>query len=219
MEFKLKEYHRNIPEKELIEDLQRVSKMLNQNTVSVSQYMQYGKYDYGTYKKRFSSWQDALIKSELKLHNLNNIKTTDEELMKNIEEVWIKLGKQPSVSDLQKNISKYSIRPYLRRFGTWMNSLRYFIEYINNYNEEFDFSTNNVEKSHTTNRNINLRLRFLVMKRDNFKCSICGRSPANTPNLELHIDHIKPWSKGGETIIDNLQTLCSDCNLGKSDLI
>ena len=77
MEFKLKEYHRNIPEKELIEDLQRVSKMLNQNTVSVSQYMQYGKYDYGTYKKRFSSWQDALIKSELKLHNLNNIKTTD----------------------------------------------------------------------------------------------------------------------------------------------
>ena len=72
--------------------------------------------------------------------------------------------------------------------------------------------------THKTSRDINLRLRFLVMKRDNFKCCICGRSPATTPGLELHIDHIKPWSKGGETVINNLQTLCQDCNLGKSNL-
>ena len=71
---------------------------------------------------------------------------------------------------------------------------------------------------HKTKRDINLRLRFLVMKRDDFKCCMCGRSPATTPGLELHIDHIVPWSKGGETVIGNLQTLCSDCNLGKSDL-
>ncbi len=71
---------------------------------------------------------------------------------------------------------------------------------------------------HKTKRDINLRMRFLVMKRDNFKCCMCGRSPATTPGLELHIDHIKPWSKGGETVIDNLQTLCSDCNLGKSNI-
>ena len=73
-------------------------------------------------------------------------------------------------------------------------------------------------KTRRTKRDINLRLRFLVMKRDNFKCCMCGRSPATTPNLELHIDHIKPWSKGGETVIENLQTLCADCNLGKSNL-
>jgi len=34
----------------------------------------------------------------------------------------------------------------------------------------------------------------------------------------LHIDHVTPWSKGGETEMDNLQTLCEPCNLGKSDL-
>ena len=56
------------------------------------------------------------------------------------------------------------------------------------------------------------------MKRDNFKCCMCGRSPSTTIGLELHIDHIIPWSMGGETVIDNLQTLCSDCNLGKSNL-
>ena len=74
-------------------------------------------------------------------------------------------------------------------------------------------------KTHTTSRNVNARLRFRVMQRDNFKCCMCGASPAKDPSVELHIDHIIPWSKGGETTIDNLQTLCSKCNLGKSDLL
>ncbi|WP_343324290.1 HNH endonuclease signature motif containing protein [Streptococcus sp. Marseille-P8640] len=38
-------------------------------------------------------------------------------------------------------------------------------------------------------------------------------------NVVLHVDHIIPWSKGGETVLGNLQTLCSKCNLGKSDLL
>ncbi|MBY0462653.1 MAG: HNH endonuclease [Alphaproteobacteria bacterium] len=33
------------------------------------------------------------------------------------------------------------------------------------------------------------------------------------------MDHITPWSKGGETLIENFQTLCSVCNIGKSDEI
>lgn len=45
-------------------------------------------------------------------------------------------------------------------------------------------------------RDVNLRLRFKVMQRDNFKCCICGKSPATNPDIELHIDHIVPWSKG-----------------------
>lgn len=70
-------------------------------------------------------------------------------------------------------------------------------------------------KSHRTSRNINARLRYKVLLRDNFKCCACGASPAKDPSVELHIDHIVPWSKGGETVIENLQTLCSKCNLGK----
>ena len=76
-----------------------------------------------------------------------------------------------------------------------------------------------LENIHRTSRNINTRLRFKVMKRDNFKCCACGASPAKDPTIELHVDHIIPWSKGGETEIDNLQTLCSKCNLGKSNLV
>ncbi|MBQ1207602.1 MAG: HNH endonuclease [Lachnospiraceae bacterium] len=66
-------------------------------------------------------------------------------------------------------------------------------------------------------RTISDKLRYQVLKRDNFKCCACGASPAKDPNIELHIDHILPWSKGGETKPDNLQTLCSRCNLGKSN--
>ena len=73
------------------------------------------------------------------------------------------------------------------------------------------------KKQHRTSRQIGAGLRYQVLKRDNYKCCICGASPAKDPSIELHIDHIIPWSKGGETVIDNLQTLCSRCNLGKSD--
>ena len=78
--------------------------------------------------------------------------------------------------------------------------------------------TGSLSSKHRTPRDPNLKIRFQVLNRDSFKCCMCGRSPANTPGLELHIDHIIPWAKGGETTIENLQTLCSDCNLGKSDM-
>lgn len=66
-------------------------------------------------------------------------------------------------------------------------------------------------------RNISDKLRYQVLKRDNFRCCACGASPAKDASVELHIDHIVPWSKGGENTVENLQTLCSKCNLGKSN--
>lgn len=75
----------------------------------------------------------------------------------------------------------------------------------------------NTSDNNKTSRVISDKLRYQVLKRDNFKCCACGASPAKDVSVELHIDHIIPWSKGGETKIDNLQTLCSKCNLGKGD--
>ncbi len=59
-------------------------------------------------------------------------------------------------------------------------------------------------------------LRYDILKRDNFKCVICGRTPKKD-GVTLHVDHIIPVSKGGKTEPENLRTLCSICNLGKSD--
>ena len=62
-----------------------------------------------------------------------------------------------------------------------------------------------------------LRLRFRVLARDGFRCRVCGRSPAVEAGVLLHVDHIIAWSAGGSSTLDNLQTLCDRCNLGKAD--
>lgn len=60
-------------------------------------------------------------------------------------------------------------------------------------------------------------LRKEVFKRDNYTCKECGAKKSE--GATLHIDHIIPISKGGTDELDNLQTLCSDCNLNKSNII
>lgn len=57
-------------------------------------------------------------------------------------------------------------------------------------------------------------LRYDILKRDGFKCQICGYSQED--GIKLHVDHILPVAKGGKTIKRNLRTLCENCNLGKS---
>jgi hypothetical protein len=60
-------------------------------------------------------------------------------------------------------------------------------------------------------------MRHEVFKRDNYTCVECGAKKED--GATLHVDHKIPVSKGGTDELDNLQTLCSDCNLNKSDVI
>ena len=71
--------------------------------------------------------------------------------------------------------------------------------------------------SKENSRNISLSLRLKVLNRDNFKCVFCGKCPATDFGTKLHIDHMVPFSQGGKSTLENLQTLCEECNLGKSD--
>ena len=60
-------------------------------------------------------------------------------------------------------------------------------------------------------------LRYKVLKKHGAKCQCCGRSAKD--GIIIHVDHIKPRSKFPELELneDNLQILCEDCNLGKSN--
>jgi len=60
-------------------------------------------------------------------------------------------------------------------------------------------------------------LRFKVLQRDRFRCQLCGRSPATNLSCNLHVDHIVPYSKGGRTTLENLRTLCAECNIGRGN--
>ncbi|MFR4784857.1 MAG: HNH endonuclease [Pilosibacter sp.] len=130
------------------------------------------------------------------------------------------MGKQPSYSQM-RDLTKYSMGIFEKRFGGWRHSLEAFVKYINETSDENDSVAVNKKtikdkgRNHKTSRSINLRIRFLVLRRDDFKCCKCGASPAKDPSVILQVDHIIPWSKGGETVLENLQTLCSKCNIGK----
>jgi len=245
-----------ISDKELITELKRVSSILKNDSITRDEYNQRGKYHSGTIEERFGSWIKAKEKAGLKRREHPSI--SDEGYFLNLEEVWIKLGRQPHFSDMKQPLSKYSGSGYVHNFGTWRKSLEQFIEYINKDEKTIDNdkesiiveknklvdaqileysnkksvskpkyktpsrkrqkSTQEPKNKHQTKRAVNDRLRFKIMKRDNFKCKHCGRSPATDQKIILEVDHIKPWSKGGETTFENLQTLCKRCNIGKGNL-
>lgn len=228
-----------ITDEMMIDDLLRVASELDKNIITSTEYYEHGKYSAPTIKIRFKSWSEFISKAGLEQTGF--IKRVDDiDLFIEIERIWIELGKQPTTTDLKKGLSKYSLDTFTRRFGGWRNALMAFLEFINtddaedkkekeeivdiesNILFENDIRNDDNEKNNKlqkrTPRNVNLKLRFKVLQRDNFSCCFCGASPAKNSNTELHIDHIVPWSKGGETTIGNLQTLCSICNLGKSNI-
>jgi predicted phosphoadenosine phosphosulfate sulfurtransferase len=146
----------------------------------------------------------------------------NEELFNNLLNIWQKLGKQPSSKNLKNYGSIYSRNLYENKFGSWNNALKAFIDHINNNNlnvSSFDKAESKVIASNRTPRDINWRLRAKILIRDNCICQMCGASPAKKPDVELHVDHIYPYSKGGETVEENLRTLCIQCNIGKSDMV
>lgn len=49
-------------------------------------------------------------------------------------------------------------------------------------------------------------VRLHVYQRDEFACVICGETD------DLTLDHIVPYSHGGDDVPDNLRTLCRRCN-------
>ena len=293
MKFELNEYHRNVPDEELIADVKRVAAKLGRNTLSAKEYVAHGQYSKGTMLRRFGPWRNVLAQCSLETHKHNhkydfsdeemiadikrvaealgvatisareysiygkyhastlinnrgpwnkilelagmkpilNRNFSNEDLFEEIERMWIMLGRQPTATDIKQGISKYALNTYARRFGGWRKALEAFVNFINSDDPPQEES-DPVEKDaaavsdaipegfiHKTPRDINLRLRFKVFLRDHFKCCACGASPAKDPAVVLHVDHIVPWAKGGETLLDNLQTLCSKCDLGKSDIL
>ncbi|MAI68967.1 MAG: hypothetical protein CML79_05165 [Rhodobiaceae bacterium] len=55
--------------------------------------------------------------------------------------------------------------------------------------------------------------RALILARQGWVCGYCDKLLNVGDNI--HIDHIKPFSKGGMTVLDNGIACCESCNLSK----
>lgn len=223
MKYQLKDFNRNIPDIELLEDMKAVAAKLGVDKLSSRDYdSNGGKYTAGTIGVRFGSWNNALEKAGLKLilkHNLSDI-----ELFKNLENVWINLGRQPVSRDLKRPLSKFSPSAYITKFVTFRKALEAFVEFINSedLNEEIDIiehvtseKDDEVVFKHKTKRFPSERLKVQVLMRDGNTCRLCGITLTGD---NIHFDHIHPWSKGGETVLENIQVLCAPHNLAKGNL-
>jgi HNH endonuclease/Homing endonuclease associated repeat len=183
-----------------------------------------------TIQKRHGSWSDFLRLIGVQSVPLGK-RYTDEDCFENIIFLWTYYGRQPTIHELKQAPSRVGSKAYILRWGGWRAALGSFIEQVNK--AEGDTIIETAEKPAQTSsaisvqrptltsipRSMSLSLRYKVLQRDRFLCKICGRSPAKDMGVELHIDHIIPWSKGGQNILENLRVLCFDCNLGKGDKI
>ena len=206
---------------EILEDIKQVMTKLGKTTVTIREYDKMGNYHSSTALRKIGTWNEILRTLNA---TTSNVFHEDIDLLDNIKRVWLQKGIQPTRRDMDnKAWSSISSGTYLRHFGTWYNALDRFVEYINSDDGEsiidLDEGKNEVNGvKHKTKREPSDRLKVQVLMRDGNKCRICG-VVCDGGIHKMHFDHIIPWSKGGETTLENLQVLCSVCNeaLGDAD--
>lgn len=225
----------------LLQELQEVQLKLPGAILTYDSYKANGgTYSVSVFRAKFGNWTSAVnaagsISGE-------QARYSKDELFEEMQRLWEQFGRQPKQVEMLKE-GKISPKCYTKMFGSWTKAVHAFCADRNDPTppttsipepqcstqvsvepERIKATTSmpNVELSpkvieHTTGRTISLKLRFMVLKRDNFTCKECKRSPATHLGLELEVDHVNPYSNRGETDLANLQTLCKRCNRRKSN--
>ena len=218
MKFELEATLRGATNLELLEELRRCASELGRDTITQAGFAKIGKGHPTTITRRFGSWPQALDMAGLR-PSRSKIGISDDELFENLRNVWMFLKRQPRYGEISKPPSQFSTSPYEKRFGGWTNALKKFVEWVNEEDESKhvpkarkhivpDNRPSRDQSSRRTKRNISERQRFRILLNAGFRCQSCGASPLTSSGTELHVDHIMPWSKGGETIDDNLTCKC-----------
>jgi hypothetical protein len=237
MDFKFQRKRLNeISEARILDELEKAAKLFNYIEFGYREFSKIADISGSLVKKRFGGWKKGLEALRKRLqekglslsprpHAPNRI-YSDKELFDEMERVWQKVGQRPSKTEWEMAEPRISYSCYKKRFVGWTNACFKFIEYKMGGDILVDdfFITDHaiqrdgkVEFKKEHSRNVPLGLRLKVLSRDNFRCIFCGKSPAIDIGTKLHIDHVTPFSKGGRSVLENLQTLCEECNLGKRD--
>jgi HNH endonuclease len=173
-----------------------------------------------TVKREFDGWGNAIntLKSFLaeqgvSLKPRNTGYYNSSILSAEMKRIWVLVGHRPSQQEWQASSPIISCSTYKRYYGGWEPACLAFVE---GTMSTFDQGKKIISHSSAVRnpRDVSPKMRLQVFLRDQYRCAFCGRG---SPEHVLHADHKKPWSKGGKTIIENLQTLCATCNAAKGN--
>jgi len=212
-----------VSQEEVLSELQRISRLLDVQTISREQFNAHARFTDDTVRRRFGSWHKAMKDAGL-LTNALGRRYTDDDCFENILAVWAQYGRAPTYEEMKWPPSLVGPKAYVRRFGTWRKALQAFVDRVSaDASPVAEIKDAGCESSaadvtvvlEADRREIRLGLRYTILKRDRFRCVVCGRNPATQLGVVLHVDHIIPVARGGKTVFENLRSLCEACNLGK----
>lgn len=201
----------------IIDELRRIAEDVGKQTLSREDIDRHGRLSSQTVIKKFGSLRRA--HQEAKLVPARFMKATEQELCAMLIDLWTKTlgryGRSPFRTELRTFGFPVSGDTYVRKFGSWNKALAAAGAAFGSPLEQDNGSPDRLAvppglESQVPQRTLSLRTRFFVFKRDQYRCRICGRS-----GIPLEVDHIVPRQPGGSDRLDNLQTLCFDCNRGK----
>jgi hypothetical protein len=163
------------------------------------------------------SWGKAL--REAGFRTKRGLKLDPKEMVIAFKQCWKEQQSVPSHGQLNDYLSRHNfpfrLKTYMNFFGG-LGRLAQLIEKVEDGQLPESVLYQRIERE-KKRRSISLKDRTAILKRDGYRCVKCGASPKKDPSVTLHVDHIVPDKKGGTSGLDNLQTLCFDCNEGKKD--
>jgi hypothetical protein len=201
----------------LLAELRRIANVKHSDTVTKADLKGLGRVSHSAVVRRFGSLRHALSLAGLK--SARFMKPTGDELLGILIDLWQqtieKEGRSPQKDDLRKYEFPVSGDTFTRRFGSWRKALVKAHDSITADSVETPLENAPLETKRER-RDISIRKRFFVMKRDHFACVRCG---ASGYGVKLEVHHRFPFAKGGSDHLTNLETLCFDCNRGQRDSV
>ena len=214
---------RSLTAEDVIAELQRVARVQGTSTITRTDVRrQSDLLGDRVIDNRFGSWRAAVEAAGLDLSPMGR-RWTDDDYFENLLEVWTHHGRSPTYGEMNQPPSRITKGAYASKFGTWGKAKAAFVERVNSdiersrpdHSSEVFPARVSARPRQEDQRSVPIGLRYQVFRRDRFRCVTCGRSPATDLACSLHVDHIVAFSRGGKTRLDNLQSLCAECNVGK----
>lgn len=218
-----------LSDSDVLSAIKGLAEKLGKSQLTVGEVEQHLSIGYSRLLRSWGSSQAAFAAAGISTTATGRRHTSDD-CFENLLAVWTHYGRPPTFREMRELPSIISGRAYERRYGSWNRALSAFVDRANNSDETIETETEAIASDNNAPteaipanpvkrgpRDISLGLRFKVLRRDSFRCVLCGDNPPRNAECVLHVDHIQPWSLGGATVFENLRTLCAPCNLGRSN--